>query len=91
MVASGPHKPISTSPLNTAATTLFAQETPTGEFLDLFTEDIQPKAISENGEWACGASLIDQYFTNAVKWNLTTGETIYLQDDEKAQSDPCRS
>ncbi|MBR5822772.1 MAG: T9SS type A sorting domain-containing protein [Paludibacteraceae bacterium] len=64
-----------------------AQNQPTGEFLNLFTEDVQPKAISENGEWACGASLIDQYFTNAVKWNLTTGETIYLQDDEKAQSD----
>ena len=54
-----------------------AQNQATGEFLNLFTEDVQPKAISENGEWACGASLIDQYFTNAVKWNLTTGETIY--------------
>ena len=30
---------------------------PTGEFVNLHTEDVQPKAISENGEWACGAAM----------------------------------
>ena len=64
-----------------------AQNQPTGEFLNLFTQDVQPKAISENGEWACGAALVEQGFTNAVKWNLTTGETIYLQESETEASD----
>ncbi len=67
--------------------TIVAQEKPTGEFLDLFTKDVQPKAISDNGEWACGAALVDKSFTNAVKWNLTTGEPIYLQESETDPSD----
>ena len=62
------------------------QAQPAGEFLDLFTEDVQPKAISENGKWACGAAYIDQS-VNAVKWNLTTGETIQLQDSDTEPSD----
>ena len=65
---------------------LTAKAQPAGEFLDLFTEDVQPKAISENGKWACGAAYIDQS-VNAVKWNLTTGETIQLQDSDTEPSD----
>lgn len=38
--------------------------------------------ISENGEWACGAAFNNNdnagYESNASKWNLLTGERIYL-------------
>ena len=51
-------------------------------------------SISENGEWACGSAFNNSdeagYQSNASKWNLSTGERIYLvsEDDfDKAQSD----
>ena len=65
---------------------------PTGEFVNLHTEDVQPKAISENGLWACGAAIASQEgstsgCSNAVKWNLATGKTIYLQESETDMCD----
>ena len=65
---------------------------PTGEFVNLHTEDVQPKAISENGLWACGAAIANQEgstsgCSNAVKWNLATGKTIYLQESETDMCD----
>ena len=51
-------------------------------------------SISENGEWACGSAFNNSdnagYQSNASKWNLKTGERIYLVSDEEldiAQSD----
>lgn len=69
----------------TAKAQLSAQ--PAGEFVNLYTENVQPKAISENGKWACGAALADSESStsgcsNAVKWNLETGKTTYLQESE---------
>ena len=68
------------------------QAQPIGEFVDLYTEGVQPKAISENGKWACGAALANSEsstsgYSNAVKWNLETGKTIYLQESEFEMSD----
>ena len=51
-------------------------------------------SISENGEWACGSAFNNNdnagYQSNASKWNLKTGERIYLVSDEEldaAQAD----
>lgn len=51
-------------------------------------------SISENGEWACGSAFNNSdnagYQSNASKWNLKTGERIYLVSNEEldvAQSD----
>lgn len=51
-------------------------------------------SISENGEWACGSAFNNNdgagYQSNASKWNLKTGERIYLVSDDEldnAQSD----
>lgn len=49
--------------------------------------------ISENGEWACGSAFNNNdgagYQSNASKWNLATGERIYLvtEEESNAQSD----
>lgn len=80
-----------------AATTLFAQEQPTGVFMNLFANDMaQPKGISENGKWACGSAFWsgaeNQAGTiNASKWNLETGERIFLTDDEVMSDAYCIS
>ncbi len=51
-------------------------------------------SISENGEWACGSAFNNNdgagYQSNASKWNLKTGERIYLVTEDEldnAQSD----
>ncbi len=51
-------------------------------------------SISENGEWACGSAFNNNdgagYQSNASKWNLATGERIYLVTEDEldnAQSD----
>ena len=51
-------------------------------------------SISENGEWACGSTFNNNdgagYQSNASKWNLKTGERIYLVTEDEldnAQSD----
>ena len=46
-------------------------------------------SISENGEWACGAAQNNAdnagYTSNASKWNLKTGERIYLVSEEESE------
>lgn len=51
-------------------------------------------SVSENGKWACGSAFNNNdgagYQSNASKWNLETGERIYLvpeEDLDAAQSD----
>lgn len=43
-------------------------------------------SISENGEWACGSAFNSNdgagFQSNASKWNLQTGERIYLVSEE---------
>ncbi len=65
-----------------------AQNKPTGVFMNLYAKDMaQPHAISENGKWACGSATQEDATTiNASKWNLETGERIYLSNDE---TEPC--
>lgn len=73
--------------------TIMAQETPTGVLMNLYASDMaQPKAISENGKWACGSAFWsgnqnEVGAVNASKWNLETGERIYLQESETELSD----
>ena len=67
----------------------------TAELTPLFEFDNAAiTSISENGEWACGSAFNNSdnagYQSNASKWNLKTGERIYLVSDEEldvAQSD----
>jgi hypothetical protein len=79
------------------ATTLFAQEQPTGVLMNLFAKDMaQPKGISENGKWACGSAFWtgaeNQAGTiNASKWNLETGERIFLTEEEVMSDAYCIS
>jgi hypothetical protein len=79
------------------ASTLFAQEKPKGVLLNLYAADMaQPKGISENGKWACGSAFWsgneNQSGTiNASKWNLETGERIYLVDDQELSDAYCIS
>jgi hypothetical protein len=76
-----------------AATALFAQEQPTGVFMNLFANDMaQPKGISENGKWACGSAFWtgaeNQTGTiNASIWNLETGERKFLATAEEGMSE----
>lgn len=64
--------------------TIYAQNKPTGVFMNLYANDMaQPKGISENGMWACGSAFWSGNENqvgaiNASKWNLETGERIYL-------------
>ena len=64
--------------------TVNAQNKPTGVFMNLYAKDMaQPKGISENGMWACGSAFWSGNENqvgaiNASKWNLETGERIYL-------------
>lgn len=79
------------------ATALFAQEQPTGVFMNLFANDMaQPKGISENGKWACGSAFWtgaeNQAGTiNASKWNLETGERTFLVDQDVMSDAYCIS
>ncbi len=65
-----------------------AQNQPTGVFMNLYAKDMaQPNAISENGKWAVGSAFWSGNegtagTINASKWNLETGERIYLVNDD---------
>ena len=75
--------------------TLNAQTKPKGVFMNLYAEDMaQPNAISENGKWAVGSSFWsgneNQVGTiNASKWNLETGERIYLVEENEFSDALC--
>ena len=72
-----------------------AQNQPTGVFMNLRAEDMaQPNAISENGKWAVGSAFWtgqeNQAGTiNASKWNLETGERIFLVEKESLSDALC--
>ena len=78
-----------------AIITINAQNTPTGTFMNLYAKDMaQPNAISENGKWAVGSAFWsgqeNQAGTiNASKWNLETGERIYLTEDGELSDALC--
>lgn len=69
------------------ATALFAQDKPTGVFMNLYANDMaQPNGISENGQWAVGSAFWSGNENqvgaiNASKWNLETGERIWLVEE----------
>lgn len=75
--------------------TIYAQNKPTGVFMNLFAKDMaQPNAISENGNWAVGSAFWsgneNQAGTiNASKWNLETGERIYLVAENELSDALC--
>ncbi len=76
---------------------LNAQNQPTGVFMNLFARDMaQPKGISENGLWACGSAFWSGNENqvgaiNASKWNLETGERIYLVEENEISDAYCIS
>lgn len=74
-------------------TTLFAEEKVfTGKFVNMTATDAaEVYALSENGQWACGAHFANgdmnqAYYIWGSIWNTETGERIYLEED---QSIPC--
>ena len=75
--------------------TINAENNPTGVLMNLYAEDMaQPNAISENGKWAVGSAFWsgqeNQAGTiNASKWNLETGERIFLVEEEELSDALC--
>ena len=71
------------------------QNQPTGVFMNLFAKDMaQPNAISENGNWAVGSAFWTDYeyqgrTINASKWNLETGERIFLVEENELSDALC--
>ena len=68
------------------------QNQPTGVFMNLFAEDQYPNAISENGAWAVASAFDDNVYycyINASKWNLETGEHIFLVEENEISNALC--
>ena len=68
------------------------QNQPTGVFMNLLAEDQYPNAISENGAWAVGSEFDDNVYycyINASKWNLETGEHIFLVKENEISNALC--
>ena len=68
------------------------QNQPTGVFMNLLAEDQYPNAISENGAWAVGSAFDDNVYycyINASKWNLETGEHIFLVKENEISDALC--
>ncbi len=72
-----------------------AQNKPTGVFMNLYAKDMaQPNAISENGKWAVGSAFWageegSAATINASKWNLETGERIFLTEENEMSDAFC--
>ena len=69
---------------------IFAQEqdtTYTGKFVNMTATDAaEVYALSENGQWACGAhfasgDMNQAFYVYGSIWNTQTGERIYLEED----------
>lgn len=66
---------------------LCAEEKYTGKFVNMTATDAaEVYALSENGQWACGAHFANgdmnqAFYIYGSIWNTQTGERIYLEED----------
>ncbi|MBQ8721538.1 MAG: hypothetical protein IJY67_05270 [Paludibacteraceae bacterium] len=66
---------------------LCAEEKYTGKFVNMTATDAaEVYALSENGQWACGAHFANgdmnqAFYVYGSIWNTQTGERIYLEED----------